>query len=517
MRWSPGLLLVALTLSAAVKPGVAADAPNVLLILVDDMGWSDLGCYGSEIATPTLDHLAQEGIRFTQFYNTAKCAETRATLLSGLYHPEVGIAQLQNCWTLADAMRGAGYFTIMTGKWHLSGEPTEHGFDRYFGHLSGATDFFAGDNTFRLNGAKFNVPAEGFYTTDADTDYALQFLQEARAADKPFFCYIAYNAPHYPLQAPKKDVEKYLGKYMVGWDRLREQRYERQQSLGLLRAGWELTPRPEDVPAWDTLSADAQKAQDLRMATYAAMIDRVDRNIGRLVEDLQQHGELENTLILFMSDNGACPFDRNHHLEKMPWEAGSHYTYDKGWAHACNTPWREYKRNQHEGGISSPMVAHWPTGIRRERGSITHEVGHLVDIMPTLLELTGIEYPPSFDGEDLLPLRGRSLLPVLAGDEGGQRDALYFDWSNQHHAVRMGDWKLVAKDRGAWELYDIGADRSELRDLVAEQPDRAAAMRRAWEEWARAVVVIKDGRAGQKKKRSQTTARDARSEARGQF
>ena len=414
VRWA---ILVIAMLFFPVTSNATERSPNVIVILVDDMGFSDLGCYGSEIETPNLDNLAKGGLRFTQFYNTAKCTQTRATLLSGRYHNEVGIAAMRDCWTLGEAMKTAGYFTIMTGKWHLNKEPTDRGFQRYFGHLSGATDFFVGDKTFRLNGEKFNVPATGFYTTDANTDYAIRFIDESRKTKKPFFCYIAYNAPHYPLQAPRADVEKYLGKYTMGWDKLRQTRYAKQKELGLYREGWKLSPRPDDVPAWADLSEDRRKKEDLRMATYAAMIDRVDQNIGKLVADLKKHDELDNTLILFMSDNGACPFDRNHNIDKMPWEAKSHWTYDKGWAHACNTPFREYKRNQHEGGISSPMIAHWPAGIKAKPGSLTDRVGHLVDVMATCLDITDTEYPKEYNGNKLGALRGRSLVPVFEGAE----------------------------------------------------------------------------------------------------
>jgi arylsulfatase len=505
-HYQPERLAAGLTvLSVLFAVGFARAAeenspPNVVVMMVDDMGWSDLGCYGSEIRTPNLDKLAANGLRFTQFYNTAKCAQTRATLLSGQYHNEVGIGQLRNCWTLAEAMKTAGYHTIMTGKWHLNRQPTDRGFDRYFGHLSGVTDFFVGDKTFRLDGEPFDVPKQGFYTTDANVDYALRFLDEARDSSKPFFCYVAFNAPHYPLQAPKEDVERYIGKYKVGWDKLRRQRFARQKELGLIDKDCELTPRPDDVPAWDTLDADTRQKEDLRMATFAAMVDRVDQNVGRLVEYLKGRGELDNTLILFLSDNGACPFNRNHHIDLMPWQARSHWTYDKGWAHACNTPWREYKRNQHEGGISSPLIVHWPAGLKTEPGALTHDVGHLVDVMATLVDLTGTEYPAEFNGQQLQPLRGKSLLPIFRGETGAGRPPLYFDFANRHHALRIGPWKLVNKDRGPWELYNIDEDRSELHDLVKKLPDRAAAMQQQWETWARAAGVIKKPKGGGKKK-----------------
>ena len=494
------VFLACLGLLVGAKSSVctAASKTNVLVMMVDDMGFSDLGCYGGEIETPNLDRLAANGLRMMQFYNTAKCSQTRATLLSGQYHNEVGIMKLENCWTLADAMHESGYHTIMSGKWHLNGQPTERGFDRYFGHLSGATDFFAGDNTFRLNGKPWKVPETGFYTTDANTDYAIQFIDESRDTGKPFFCYIAFNAPHYPLQAPEKDVMKYRGKYKEGWDKLREQRFARQQELGILREGDVLTPRPDDVPAWDSLDEKTKDLEELRMATYAAMIDKVDQNIGRLTEYLKTQNLFDDTLILFMSDNGACPFDRNHDIDKMPWEAHSHWTYDKGWAHACNTPWREYKQNQHEGGISSPLIAHWPNGMDAERGSISYQPGHLVDVMATLLDLTDTEYPAEYKGQKLGPLRGQSLLPILAGQTREQHSELFFDFANKNHALRMGNWKLVSKNRGPWELYDVEKDRSELHDLSAKYPERTEQMAKKWNTWAKQAGVIKSNKKSSK-------------------
>ena len=363
--------------------------PNVILIMVDDLGFSDLGCFGSEISTPNIDGLAKEGIRFTQFYNCAKCETTRATLMSGRYYPEVENTKLKDCVTIAEAMKAAGYSTIMTGKWHLTSDPVTRGFDRYFGHLSGATNFFTGDETFRLNQEPFEIPEKGFYTTDANTDYALQFLDEADS-DRPFFLYVAYNAPHYPLQAPREDVEKYIGKYNEGWDVLRRRRFEKQKKLGLFPDSTQLTDRPSDVPAWNSLDADQQKHEDLMMATYAAMIERVDQNIGRLIRRLYDKKIHENTLIMFLSDNGACPFQRSKEdsirRKLKPWDPKSYWTYDKGWAHACNTPFREYKQNQHEGGITTPFIAFWLKMIQQD-GRITNQSAHLVDIMATCLEL----------------------------------------------------------------------------------------------------------------------------------
>ena len=457
--------------------------PNIVLILVDDMGFSDLGCYGGEIETPNLDRLAEGGVRFSQFYNTAKCAPTRAALMTGLYHPEVRVKELKDCVTIAEVLRDAGYFTLMTGKWHLEGEPTDRGFERYFGHLSGACNFFRGDDTFRLNGKPFKVPEKGFYTTDANTDYALTFLDEAEGTDKPFFLYIAYNAPHYPLQAPKEEVMKYRGKYQCGWDELRKKRYAKQLEMGLFEKEWGLSPRPGDVPAWDSLSDEVKDKEDLRMATFSGMIDRVDQNVGRLVERLDKTGRLDNTLILFLSDNGACPFQRSRHTEFPPWDPRSYWTYDQKWAHACNTPFRWYKQNQHEGGVSTPLIAHWPKGLRLDPGSIRHEVGHLVDIMATCVDVAGAAYPERFGGHPVQALRGKSLLPVLQRETRQEHESLFFQFSN-NRAVRKGRWKLVSARGGPWELYDMEVDRTELDDLSKKMPEKVKKMEALWLSWA---------------------------------
>ncbi|MHC5058096.1 MAG: arylsulfatase [Planctomycetota bacterium] len=497
------VLLTAFALCAAAgfllpARAVAREKPNVVLIMVDDMGFSDLGCYGGEIETPTLDRLAAGGIRFTQFYNTAKCSPTRAALLSGCYHREVGEKQLARCMTLAEAMKRAGYSTIMTGKWHLGSDPVKRGFERYFGHLSGATSFFRGDNSFRLGEEPFKIPAEGFYTTDANTDYAMKFLDEAIPKGKPFFLYIAYNAPHYPLHAWPEDIAKYRGRYMKGWDRLREERHARQLKMGIMKPEWKLAPRDADVKAWSELSAEDKKIEDLTMAVFAAMVDRVDQNIARLMAKLRKLGVAENTLLLFLSDNGGCPFQRTKTRNIPPGPAESYWTYHKGWAQVSNTPFRLYKQNQHEGGISTPLIAHWPGKIRA--GSITDQPGHIVDIMATLLDITGTEYPESFGGAKLRPLRGRSLLPVLEGRTREPHPEIFFEFA-RYKVLRAGKWK-VSWQKGPWELYDVEADRTELNNLADEFPDKAKELAARHEAW------LKDlGGAKQKQKKGRKSRR----------
>ncbi|MCA9079712.1 MAG: arylsulfatase [Planctomycetaceae bacterium] len=481
--WKLSLLLTAFLVLASSAP--ATERPNIILILVDDMGYSDIGCYGGEIRTPHLDGLAQRGLRFTQFYNCAKCETTRATLLTGRYAPEVGVGKLNNAVTLAEALQPAGYTTLMSGKWHMSAEPTDRGFDRYFGHLSGATNFFTGDNTFRLDGKPFEVPKSGFYTTDADTDYAIKFIHEADRA-KPFFLYLAYNAPHYPLQAPEAEVRKYMDRYREGWDKLREERLARMKELGIVSAEQQLSPRPDDVPAWESLDDKQRERENLMMATFAAMVDRVDQNIGRLTDTLRELEEFDNTLILFLSDNGACPFQRTkpNTIERnlMPWDPESYWTYDKGWAHACNTPWREYKQNQHEGGISTPLIAHWPKGIATP-GQITHQPGHLVDFMTTFLDLAETQYPSEYQGRSVGPARGRSLRPIFAGQQREPHEAIYFTFYGKNNALRAGDFKLVNRNNGPWELYDIARDRTEGQDLSTKNTDKFAELKKLWAKY----------------------------------
>jgi arylsulfatase len=475
--------------ASAGAAGADTDAarPNVVLMMADDLGFADLGCYGATvIETPTLDRLAAEGLRFSQFYNTAKCHSSRVCLMTGLYCFQAGSSSIDRGVTIAEVLRPAGYFTAMVGKWHLREEPTDRGFQRYFGHLSGATDFFHGDKTFRLNGEPFTDFGDDFYTTDANTDYAIGFIDEALDAKRPFFLYFAHNAPHYPLQAPKDLVEKYRGRFRLGWDEVRRRRYAKQVEMGLIDPKWKLSPRPDYIPAWDKLSEQQKAWEDFRMAVFAAMIDRIDENLARLIEHLEARGVYENTLILFCSDNGGCPFERTHHVDRPPWQGGSHLTYDVGWAHASNTPFRWYKQNQHEGGIASPLVVHWPAGLKAEPGSITHQPAHLIDVMPTLAELAGAKYPAEHQGRSIEPVSGRSLVPIFAGRTRKPHDWLYFQFSTDR-AIRRGDWKLATVKGARWELYNLAEDRTELDDLAAEQPDRVEELAELWHRVAENV------------------------------
>lgn len=471
-----------------VSSTLAADPPNVVVIMVDDLGYSDIGCYGGEIETPNLDALAADGLRFSQFYNTAKCHSSRVSLLTGQYCIAAGDTKMDHAVTTAEVLGDAGYFTAMTGKWHLKQEPTDFGFDRYFGHLSGACNFFKGDKTFRLNGEPWSVPQQDFYTTVADVDYALKFLTEARATSQPWYLYIAFNAPHAPLHALPEDYAKYKGKYDQGWDVARETRVKKQKAVGILPSTLAPSPRPEHIPAWNDLEPWRQKYEANRMTTLAAMIDRVDQEIGRLVNDLKANNEFENTMILFVSDNGACPYDRKAPLLDVEPTNGDIALADStGWSWARNTPFRYYKQNQFEGGVSTPAIVHWPAGLKTPAGSITDQPAHLIDVMPTLAEITKSEIPNQWPDRALRPVSGVTLTPAFEGNKINREQPIHLLFAADR-GLRDGDWKIVSFKSEAWELYNVAEDRTELNDLAAQEPERLAAMVEKWTQMSRDVL-----------------------------
>ncbi|MHC4510667.1 MAG: arylsulfatase [Planctomycetota bacterium] len=476
-------LMVPEFLSAA-RPG--RKRPNIVLILADDLGFSDLGCYGGEIETPNLDGLAADGLRFWQFYNCAKCAPTRTSILTGLYHQETDIGKSRNCVTIAEALRSAGYTTLASGKWHVGGTPMDRGFDRYFGMLGGSCSYFVPDKTFRLNGEPFTTNDKGFYTTNAFTDYALAFLDEAGRKDKPFFLYLAYNAPHYPLHALPEDIEKYRRRYMKGWDVIRAERYTRLIELGLIDKKWALSARGadkhksfSDISAWEQVGD--KRAEDLDMAVYAAMIDRMDQNIGRIVKKLKELNAEDNTLVIFLSDNGGCPYERNKTKDIAPGPAESYRTYDSPWANVSNTPFRLYKRFNHEGGNATPFIVRWPAVVKKGRG-VTHQVGHIIDVMATCLDAAGAPYPSRYDGHKITAMEGKSLMPIFQGRTRQGHDVLFWEFM-RNKAVRKGKWKLVTVGDNPWELYDMEADRTELNDLSAKMPEKVEELARLYEAW----------------------------------
>jgi arylsulfatase len=487
IAFAVALLLAPLTaLHAADAP--QASKPNILVILADDMGFSDLGCYGSEIETPNLDRLAAGGLRFTEFYNTAKCHSSRISLMTGSYAFQAGNTALTRAVTAAEVLSRNGYFTAMTGKWHLDLQPTDFGFQRYFGHLSGACNYYRGDATFRLNGQPWTVPAQGFYTTVANVDFALKFLEDARLTKKPWFLYIAFNAPHAPLQPLEKDYKKYLGRYDSGWDVIRAARVNKQAQLGLFGKPIQPCPRPDHIAAWDSLSAEQRLWESRRMAAYGGLIDRIDQELGRLFADLKRAGEFDNTLILFFSDNGACPFDRRQRDEdKEPYHPDTLWSDSTGWAWVRNSPFRFYKQNQFEGGIATPGIVHWPAGLKTKPGAVDATPSHLVDVLPTLAELTGAIMPLNWPGRDVVPVSGVSLAPVLAGGLLGPRPPIHLLFGKDR-GLRDGDWKLVSFQSNPWELYNMAEDRTELHNLAAQQPEIRDRLVKVWHDMAEKVL-----------------------------
>jgi arylsulfatase A-like enzyme len=487
--------------------------PNIIIIMADDMGYSDIGCYGGEIDTPNIDRLARGGVRFTQFYNAARCCPTRASLLTGLYPHQAGMGDMvsagskgkpgpyqgylnHSCVTIAEVLRQAGYSTYMSGKWHVGEAPEiwpgKRGFDRYFGLISGASSYYEliqGQNrrrTMALDDTEWNPPEEGFYMTDAFSERAVKYIDrhyKEPGQDKPFFLYLAYTAPHWPLHALPGDIAKYEGKFMEGWDVLRVRRYERMVKMGLIDPAWPLSPRDQEVPGWESI--EDKEHWGRLMAVYAAMVDRMDQGIGRVLDKLKEFGAEQNTLVLFLSDNGGC--HENIEYRKLnkpgttPGERGSYVAYRRPWANLSNTPFRLFKHWVHEGGIATPLVACWPAAIR-QGGIITHQPGHITDLMATATDVGKAEYPAEFNGHAITPPEGRSLMPVLRGGTRPER-ALYWE-HEKNRAMRRGRWKLVSAGNGRWELYDLEADRTEMNNLAADNPELLEEMTRMYETWA---------------------------------
>jgi arylsulfatase A-like enzyme len=523
-------LTLALVLSALLAfdaGGQPAGRPNVVVILVDDMGWSDVGAFGSEIATPHLDALAANGVRFTQFYSTPRCSPTRASLLTGLYPHQAGMGHLDNVIregslgttgrlsqqsvTIGEVLRDAGYFTAMAGKWHLGQQngspPWQRGFDRVLNIRAGGIFFpnqnFPGGDVLAKRGREplyldgnpisHDSPLLGpnWYTTFLWSEFALKFVDEARKADKPFFLYIPHNAPHFPLMAPSDLIAKYRGKYRAGWDRLREGRHRRQIEMGLVNRTWPLSAREAESPAWDSLSEPAKDRFDHLMAVYAAMVEAIDTSVGTLVDGLRARGALDNTLILFLSDNGGNAESGPDGILNgdPPGGPNSNLYLGMNWAALTTTPFRRFKHFTHEGGIAVPLIAHWPQGIpRSRRNAIEHQPGHVVDVMATVVDVTGAAYPREFKGNTIQPTEGASLRPALGGRRIDRRQPIYWEHEG-NRAIRDGRWKLVSRFPDGWELYDMTADRVERTDLAAKHRDVVTRLAAAWEAWAKRTHV----------------------------
>ena len=493
--------------------------PNIITILVDDMGFSDIGCYGGEVETPHLDNLAQGGVRFTDFYNTPKCCPSRGSLLTGLTPHKAGLGWMtfdwqthvdedadgyvgtlnRNCLTIAEALKGAGYRSYHSGKWHVSANlsdkstwPVGRGFDHSFCLLTALTDFYNPDQLV-LDDKYYKAPKETYFT-DLIGKYSTRFVDQhyKEHPEDPFFMYVAHTAPHFPLQAPEEVIAKYREVYATGWDVLREKRYKRMQEIGVTRPEWELSPRSDTIPAWDSLSEEEKKVQVERMATYAAMIEIMDTNVGRLVESLKQHDALDNTVIFFLSDNGAAaeggPLGSDTH-DRFPDQRCSHY--GECWANLSNTPFRLYKHYTCQGGVQTPFLAHWPAGIPADqRGSFEHWTGTLYDIMPTALELAETTYPSHHQGEELHPLDGCSMVPVLQGEGGRDRPDIFIEHCG-NQMIRSGSHKLVRQHSDpAWALYDMDQDRSEMHDLSEQMPERFVELARSYRHWEAQAHVI---------------------------
>jgi arylsulfatase len=497
--------------AAAAARGQNNARPNILVIMADDMGFSDLGCYGGEIETPNLDRLAKSGVRFTQFYNAARCCPSRAALLTGLYSHQAGVGDMvrdlgrpeyqgylnDRCVTLAEAVRPAGYRTYMAGKWHVGEDrphwPTDRGFQRYFGLISGASNYFRLDEgrKMAIDDQPYVPDSDRFYMTDAFTDWSLKFLDEHAKdhAESPFLLYLAYTAPHWPLHAWTEDIAKYRGKYLKGWDQVRQERHAQQVEMGLVEKAWGLSPREARLPAWEDVAAKDRDLWDLRMAVYAAQIDRMDRGIGRVLDKLKEQGRDSNTIVLFLADNGGCHEEPNRGTPGVPpGHADSFMAYGRAWANASNTPFRMYKHWVHEGGIASPLIAHWPAAMKNG-GGFDRDPAHITDIMATCLDAAGASYPESRNGRQIVPTEGRSMLPALRGGRRRFRETLFWEHEGGR-AVRYRNWKLVAEHKAPWELYDLAADRCELKNRAAEQRGRVAQMVRMYEEWAARCGVV---------------------------
>ena len=513
--------------------------PNIVLILADDMGFSDIGCYGSEIRTTNLDRLARNGLRFSQMYNTARCCPSRASLLTGLSPHQAGVGHMvadlgvpqyqgylsENCVTIAEALKESGYATAMSGKWHIGGTynvldpsswrpgddrhpiPTQRGFDRFFGIVTGAANFFNPKILMR-DEEIIDVESTDFYFTDAITDNAVQMIEESSGTGKPFFLHVAYTAPHWPLQAWEEDIARYEGKYRDGWNTLRTNRHEELKGKRILDSKWDISPRHSDVPDWEDVRLPDW--EDLRMSVYAAQIDRMDQGVGKIMDKLKQMDLEDNTLVMFLSDNGGCAeFMAEDSMMPNPSQYSTptadgrdvtvgnlpglrpgpddtYMSYDLPWANASNTPFRLFKHWVHEGGISTPFVVRWPDKIKES--GIIHEPAQFTDIMATCLNAAQATYPKEYRGKEIIPTVGQSLVPLMVGSDWSREQPLFWEHEG-NRAVRLGQWKLVSEIGSDWELYDMESDRTELKNLAEKNRTRVDEMVKLYAEWAQRCGV----------------------------
>ncbi|MBS3771134.1 MAG: arylsulfatase [Bacteroidales bacterium] len=568
-----GMGAALLTQCGAPDSNNTDEKPNVILIMSDDMGYSDIGCYGSEIETPELDNLAANGLRFSQFYNTARCCPSRASLLTGLYPAQTGMGFMtgdegepgyqgeigNQCVTIAEVLKPAGYHTYMSGKWHVARNlkdidslkynwPLQRGFDKFYGTIIGAGSLWdpwtlTRGNTFitPYNDPEYD-PEEPWYYTDAISDNAMNFIEEhdRKSEEDPFFMYVAYTAAHWPMHAPEEEIALHEGKYDEGYAPIREKRYQNLIEKGLIDKNWQLS---EQVAQWDTVKNKSWHARN--MEVYAAMITRMDKGIGRIVDELKEKDMLDNTLILFLQDNGGCAEtlgwlnESEHPYDTIPEEpvyepmgkdelqtrmfpkqtrdgypvvvmskkamAGpseTYHAYGPNWANVSNTPFRKYKHWVHEGGVATPLIAHWPEKIK-DKGQIRRQPSHLIDIMATIVDITEAEYPENYKGHQIQPMEGKSLMGVFTENEAIDREAIYFEHEG-NRAIRKGKWKLVSKaypsagkfrrmdtiPMDQWVLYNIEEDRTETNDLADQYPEKVKKMAAQWQEWAKRTNTI---------------------------
>lgn len=533
-----GIGAMARPASSALIPetnhNLSGSRPNIIFILADDMGFSDVGCYGSEIETPNIDALARVGLQFSDFHNSPRCCPSRAALMTGLYSHQAGMGMMtsdygrypypayagdlsQKCVTIAEALKPGGYATLMTGKWHLTplkagkhNYPLQRGFERYYGIINGAASYFDPASLTRDNDPiEVSKDDKDYYFTNAIGDHSVRFIEDAAKGDKPFFLYAAFTAGHWPLMAPEQSIAKHKGRYAGGWDALRASRHARQLAMGLVREEWGITPRDLRVPPWELSSFHAWEQR--RMEVYAAQIDLLDQNVGKIVNKLRQLGILDNTLIFFMSDNGGN-FEEMGHIPAgrkrppfmpyetrygspvipgndpsiMPGPATTYQSYGIPWGNTSNTPFRLYKHYANEGGISTPFIVHWPQGLKRH--GISHSIGHEIDVMPTCLDVAGVPYPKtSIAGTPPPPPEGKSLVPVFEGEQLAERSLFWEHEGNS--AVREGKWKLVSRFPDYWELYDMDRDRTEMHDLADKYPNQVRKMAADYAVWAKRVGV----------------------------
>ncbi|MDE0593015.1 MAG: arylsulfatase [Dehalococcoidia bacterium] len=519
----------------------ARKKPNIIVIMVDDLGYSDLGCYGGEISTPNIDKLGYNGLRFTQMYNGARCCPSRAALLTGLHPHQAGIGQLsadlgvrsyqgylrEDCVTIAEVLQTSGYRTMISGKWHVSGSwdnrdranwvlgdkkhpmPKQRGFDRSFSLLN-AADSFWNPKSLIIEDVLIDVETSDFHMTDAIGDHAVNQIEESVEMGKPFFQYVAFNAPHWPLHAWEDDIAKYEGKYMAGYDAIRTSRHEQQKGLGVVDDKWEISPRDSDSPDWDDVQN--KEYEDIRMATYSAMIEQVDRGVGRIIDTLKKAGEFENTVIMFLSDNGGCAelfqedtdwpdtsmWETENTLDGQPVRVGNvpelrpgpdttFQSVELPWANVSDAPFRLFKRWIHEGGISTPFIVHWPNQI--EKTNILNNPMHIIDIAATCYDIAGAQYPKEHNDTKITPLEGESFLPALQGRELKREQPITIEHEG-NRGIRVGDWKLVAEWDKPWEMYNISDDRTEQNNLIDGEKDRVKAFEKSYYEWAERAEVL---------------------------